>query len=39
MKLTPVDLGELEGPLIDWEDGEEPCQTKGGNFLISPKFC
>ena len=39
MKLTPVDLGELEGPLIDWEDGQEPCQTKGGNFLISPKFC
>jgi hypothetical protein len=39
VKLTPVDLGELEGPLIDWEDGEEPCTVKGGNFLISPKFC
>lgn len=42
-KLTPVDLGELEGPLIDWEDGEEPCQVRGGNFLvgggITRRFC
>jgi hypothetical protein len=42
LKLTSFDLGELEGPLIDWEDGEEPCQVKGGNFLaggVIRRFC
>jgi hypothetical protein len=33
------EFGELEAPLIDWEEADALCPARGTNFMLSPRYC
>jgi hypothetical protein len=39
MRTIHWEFGELEAPLIDWEEADALCPARGANFMLSPRYC